>query len=274
MTPLDLLCTSLERIAPLRLAESWDNVGLLVGDRTASIRRVMTCLTITPDVVAEAEAERADLIVTHHPLPFRAIQRITTDSTTGSLLLRLMRRGIAVYSAHTAFDSAEAGINQMWADTFELADVTPLVQPAESERSSGHREISGNSILGAGRAGVMPEPMTLEQAARVAAGAVGASSPRVVGDRERMIRKMAFACGSGGGFLSAARDAGCDAMITGEATFHTCLEAEAEQIGMVLLGHFFSERFAMERLAEGLHEEFSPLTVWASRRERDPITTL
>ena len=259
MTALDAICTTLARIAPLPLAESWDNVGLLVGDRAASVHRVMTCLTIAPAVVDEAESENVDLIVVHHPLPFKPLQRITSDSIAGSMLLRLIRQGVAIYSAHTAFDSAPEGINQMWSDRFELEEITPLVQCGD------------DATIGSGRYGKLAEPMTLNELVSAAAAHVGATSARRVGQASQLIKKVAFACGSGGSFLAAARKCGCDALITGEATFHTCLEAESSGIGLGLLGHYWSERFAMERLAEQLDAECSDVSVWPSRSESDPI---
>ena len=83
MISLNELCDFLEALAPLRLAEDWDNVGLLVGNQQRSIESVMTCLTVTPDSTSEAIHHQADLIVTHHPLPFRPLTRITTESTPG-----------------------------------------------------------------------------------------------------------------------------------------------------------------------------------------------
>ncbi|MFG0261220.1 MAG: Nif3-like dinuclear metal center hexameric protein, partial [Novipirellula sp. JB048] len=77
---VDQVCQTLAELAPLRLAESWDNVGLLVGDRQATVARLMTCLTITPAVVQEAIEEGVDLVVAHHPLPFKPLARLTTDT--------------------------------------------------------------------------------------------------------------------------------------------------------------------------------------------------
>jgi putative NIF3 family GTP cyclohydrolase 1 type 2 len=96
------LLTALEQIAPLALAAEWDNVGLLLGDSKAEIKRVLTCLTVTPEVVAEAVDEKADLIVTHHPILFRAVKRLTAATAEGRMLLDLIRNNIAVYSAHTS----------------------------------------------------------------------------------------------------------------------------------------------------------------------------
>ena len=83
MTAVADLCAFLDTFAPPVLAAEWDNVGLLVGDRTQKVERVMTCLTITPAAAAEAIRERADLIITHHPLPFRPLKRLTADQPVG-----------------------------------------------------------------------------------------------------------------------------------------------------------------------------------------------
>src|SRR5437763_8819098 len=88
----------LEQFAPPELAADWDNVGLLLGDRAAEVRRVMTCLTVTPDSAAEAVEEGAQLIVTHHPILFRAVKRLTTATAEGRMLLSLVRAGVAVYN--------------------------------------------------------------------------------------------------------------------------------------------------------------------------------
>src|SRR5262249_45637717 len=102
----------LDAFAPPALAAEWDNVGLLVGDRAQKVDRIRTCLTITPPAAAEATRERADLIVTHHPRPFKPLKRLTADQPAGRILLDLISAGIAIHSPHTAFDSAAAGINQ------------------------------------------------------------------------------------------------------------------------------------------------------------------
>ena len=120
------LCRFLEAFAPSRLAESWDNVGLLVGDAAAPVARVMTCLTVTPASADEAVRARADLIVSHHPLPFKPVQRVATDKTVGRLLWQLIGARISIFSPHTAFDSAPAGINQHLAEGLQLVDIQPL----------------------------------------------------------------------------------------------------------------------------------------------------
>ena len=94
------VCEVLEAWAPQRLAEDWDNVGLLVGDLDRPVARIMTCLTVTPESADEAVRERADLIVTHHPLPFRPLNRLTVDTTTGRLLWQIIGADGRLQSTH------------------------------------------------------------------------------------------------------------------------------------------------------------------------------
>jgi dinuclear metal center YbgI/SA1388 family protein len=251
----------LERFAPARLAAEWDNVGLLIGDGQAEVTRVMTCLTVTPESVAEAIADRANLIVTHHPFPFRPTKRITADTVDGRMLLDLIAAGIAVYSPHTAFDSAAAGINQRLGEGLGLTDLAPLAPDVE------------HPSAGTGRAGGV-HGVRLGDLARRCATFLKISGLQIVGQPDQAIHRVAIACGSGGELLDASRQAGCDCFVTGETRFHTCLEAQAAGISLILTGHFASERFAVEALAEVLAQEFPQLNCWPSRRERDPLTWL
>src|SRR5262245_56920140 len=116
----------LKQFAPPHLAADWDNVGLLVGDGAAEVRRVMTCLTVTPDSAAEAVAEGAQLVVTHHPVLFRPVKRLTADTPEGRGLLSLVRAGVAVYSPHTELDNTRGGINDALARRLGLTEVVPL----------------------------------------------------------------------------------------------------------------------------------------------------
>jgi dinuclear metal center YbgI/SA1388 family protein len=260
MIPLNAVCEYLDQFAPPQLAEDWDNVGLLVGDPQRDIQRIMTCLTVTPASAQEAVGENADLIVTHHPLPFHPLKRLTTDSTPGRLLLQLIGAGVAVFSPHTAFDSAAAGINQQLAEGLGLIHVAPLVVKTDEA-----------PVLGAGRFGSLPQPATLPELAARLKAFLQLPGLHVVGDAAQPRRRLAVACGAAGEFLEPARRAGCDTLVTGETNFHTCLEAEAQGIALLLPGHFASERFAVETLAGRLAAQFPELTVWASRQERDPL---
>jgi dinuclear metal center YbgI/SA1388 family protein len=257
------ICGYIEQLAPLHLAEDWDNVGLLIGNLDGKVERILTCLTVTPSSAEEAIERSAQLIITHHPLPFRALKQITSASTTGSLLWNLIRNDVAVFSAHTAFDSAECGINQRMAQALNLSGIRPLRARVEDE-----------SGLGAGRRGMLDTPLPMVEFASCVKAQFGVRSLRGVITSGRKVHVVGIACGSGAEFLSDAHRAECDTFITGEASFHACLEAQAIDMNLLLLGHFASERFAMEQLADDLAARFPELTVWASDREHDPITEL
>jgi dinuclear metal center YbgI/SA1388 family protein len=250
----------LEQLAPLALAEEWDNVGLLIGDLAWPAERVMTCLTITPETLAEAVEGGAQLIVSHHPLPFRPIASVTAATTVGQLVLKLVRNSVAVYSPHTAFDSASAGINQHLAIGLGLQEIRPLKPVAGRDADEG-----------VGRCGLVGEPLTRRELAERTKGFLGLESLRMVGRDDVPATRVAIACGSGGSLLDAAVEAQCDVLVTGETNFHTCLEAEARGMGLVLAGHFASERFALLSLADYLTDQLAGVNVWASRAERDPL---
>lgn len=120
------IVTFLEQLAPLHLAASWDNVGLLLGPAAMPVRRLMTCLTVTPESAAEAISGGAQMIVSHHPILFRGVKRLTTAATEGRLILDLARAGVAVHSPHTAFDNCAGGINDILARRLGLTSVVPL----------------------------------------------------------------------------------------------------------------------------------------------------
>ncbi len=260
MTTIEHVCQFLARFAPPRLAEDWDNTGLLVGDRTLPVTKIMTCLTVTPASAAEAVETGASLIVSHHPSPFKPLKRITADNVTGQILLQLIGGDVAVYSPHTSFDSAATGINQM------LAEGLGIVAPRNLQDNPDDLEGPG-----AGRFGDLEQPVTLAEFAARVKQFLQIDGLHAVGAGDTQINRVGVACGSAGTFLPAARRHGCDLLVTGETNFHTCLEAEATGVALLLPGHYASERFAVEKLAEVMAEEFPALEIWPSQREADPL---
>ncbi|MHB8864916.1 MAG: Nif3-like dinuclear metal center hexameric protein [Pirellulaceae bacterium] len=260
MPALQIIREFLDAFAPAELAEDWDNTGLLAGDPAATVARVMTCLTVTPRSAREAVAKGADLVVSHHPLPFRPIQRLVTDTTPGRLLWHLITHHVAIYSPHTAYDSTFGGINQRLAEGLGLVDIEPLVPRVGMPPGAG-----------AGRMGRVSPAVTLGAMAVRLKQFLALAHMNFVGALDAQVERVAVACGAGGAFLSNAKEAGCDLLVVGEANLHTCLEAEATQVALLLPGHFASERFAVEQLARLLAAEFPDLEVWASAEESDPI---
>lgn len=260
MTTVSDITKWMNQQAPLELSESWDNTGLLVGDTQSAVAHLQTCLTLTRETVEEAIDGRADLVIAHHPLPFKPIARLTTQSTTGWLLWKLCNHHISVYCPHTAWDSAEYGINAMLTQTIGLSEVAPLIPSS----------VPGFQSLGSGRIGKLENPTNLSRVTELLRTKLPNCRLRGV-DVNRPIRKVAIGCGSGASLLSAAHENSCDLFITGEATFHQCLEAQHLSISMLLVGHFASEQFAMVELASRIRTSFPQVNCWASRRETDPV---
>ncbi|ETX05677.1 MAG: NGG1p interacting factor 3 protein, NIF3 [Candidatus Entotheonella gemina] len=254
--------TFLRTFAPPQLSENWDNTGLLVGREQDDVTAVLTCLTLTPEVAQEAVARGVQLVVSHHPVLFRPVQRIAGDTAEGAMLLDLIRAGIGVYSPHTSYDSAREGINQQWAEAFGLASICPLRSFGEGGDTDG---------LGAGRQGLLHNPVRLEAFVEVVKQTLGVAHTQYVGEPNRCVQRVAIACGAAAEFMTDAAAQGCDVLLTGEARFHACLEARTLDIALVLPGHYATERPAMERLAEILQHRFPELDVAASRAETDPI---
>lgn len=255
----------LVHLAPPDLAESWDNVGLLTGDPAQPVKQILTCLTLTPDVAAEAIAAGVDLIISHHPILFRPVQQITSTSIEGKMLLDLIQAKIAVYSPHTSYDSGERGINWQLATLLGLEEIgvlRPLDSPGESAASQER---------GAGRFGTLPAEFTLPQLNQLIKQALKISALQFVGDPDLRISKIGIACGAAAEFLRDAHRHGCQALLTGEARFHACLEARSLGMALILPGHYATERPAMEQMAELLQQQFPDLKITASQQETDPL---
>ena len=121
------VCTALEKIAPTGLAQDWDNVGLLAGDLAATVRRILLCIDLTPEVVDEAIRVKVDFILAYHPTIYKPISRLRVPSTgTDEAVFRCIRHGIAIYAAHTALDAAEGGTNDVIASLCGIKETEPL----------------------------------------------------------------------------------------------------------------------------------------------------
>jgi len=364
MTTVRDILAAVDRLAPFRLAESWDNVGLLLGDPAAEVRRVLLCLDVTDAVCAEAEQAGAEVVLAHHPLLFEPVGRLTADSPTGRLALRLAGAGRALIAAHTNLDAAEGGLSDLLADRLGLTDTEPLApaaataplrykvvvfvpeqaleavaraafkagagrvgdytetafvtagtgrfrpgqgaRPAEGDlgRVSRVDEARLETVVpedrlgavlaavcrahpyeepvidcyrlegpparaGLGRVGSVKGSRTLADLADTAKEALGCESLRLAGDPAAPIVRAAVLTGSGGGMAGALQKAGCQAYVTGELKYHDLSDLAARGIGVILGGHWRTERAALEAWAPRLAEAVD-VEVRLSEAERDP----
>lgn len=364
MLTVAAIIDELNRFAPRDLAADWDNFGLLLGDRATPVGRVMTCLTVTPESAAEAVESGTQLIVTHHPILFRPVKQLTTDTPEGRMVLALIRAGVAVYSPHTAFDNTRDGINEALARRLGLTAIKPLRQREAARQckivvfvpdsdlgrvsdalfaagagnigqysqcsfrlagtgtffgsdatnptvgQKGRREEVSEwrleavcpeasvpqaiaamrkahsyeepaydvyplrphpSPLGEGRLVRIPQPTPLRGLAQTVQTTLQSGPVQMVGAPDRLIEQVAIVCGAGGEFLSDAVRARADVLVTGEMRFHDYLSAQAQGLALILPGHYATERFGVEELANRIQRQWPELEVWPSRRECDPV---
>ena len=259
MSSLPEVIAALEAIAPLRLAADWDAVGLLVAPRRPTLDRILTCLTLTPEVAAEAVRRRVDLVISHHPLPFRPVPRITPATGTGRVLLELVGAGVGIWSSHTAWDSAAGGINDQLAAIIGLEAASPIEPDGVDPR------------VGFGRQAAAPIGVTVSAVAQRLSAALEPPAVQIVGDRERDAGRVGIVCGSGGDLVGQVAAAGCTTLVTGEIKLHQAVEARAAGLAVIAVGHHASEHFAVVELGRRLAALLPDLELLPADDDRDPI---
>ena len=239
---LDSIIAALQKYAPLALAEDYDNPGLLIGDRNREITGVLTTLDVDIRVAREALEKGANLIVSHHPIMFSPIQKITTDTPEGRLLHFLIQNGIAVYAAHTNLDATEGGLNDLIAGLLGLSDILPL-----------HRYEAGGGI---GRVGILPFHITLGEFTDRVKEIFSLPFVRFTGDTDRVVNRIALCSGGGGSLADDAIASGADVYITGDLKYNVVRNAAESGLAIIEVDHFSSECFAKRLLAEIITDAF------------------
>lgn len=224
----------LNEIIPVDTAESWDNVGLLVGDRDKSVRRILVALDATENVINEAISKKAELIVTHHPVIFRSLHSVRKDNCKN--IYKLIENGISVYSAHTNFDKYAEGTNYVLSEKLLLKSTEVLNKEGIGEIGSIKESFD--------------EEINLSSYIKYIKKALGLDTINVVGDLNKKIEKVAICSGSGGSFLQEAIDKGADLYISGDISYSVALKAVEYGIAMLDITHYVSENIAMPKLKE------------------------
>lgn len=256
---------ALDRRYPRAWAESWDRVGLVLGDFDTPVTTVLCVVDCVPETVDEALAAGADLIVAHHPLLLKPVSSIAPDTYKGRIIHRLIRAGVALYAAHTNADTAVPGVSDALAARFGLTGLRPLV-PATGPAEGGGR--------GIGRIGTLPAALSLADLTARAARVLPptAAGVRAAGDPERVIRTLAVCGGAGDSFLTDAAAAGVDAYLCADLRHHPAGEHLAAG-GPALLdvAHWASERPWLDEVAGWLRGQF-PIEAIVSDLDTDPWT--
>ena len=256
MAKLREIIAALERLAPLKLQDEWDNSGLQVGFPDAEISRVLVCLDITEAIVEEAVAKKCNLIVSHHPLLFKPLRQVSDTTYQQRCVVRALASGVSIYSAHTSLDNAPGGVNHQIASLLGLQDLHWL-SPQEGEDA------------GAGLVGELPQPeCDADFLARVKR-TFGVQCLRHSAPDGRMVRRVALCGGAGAFLLRDAIRAGADCFLCGEFHYHDYFENGG--VLLAELGHYQSEQYTQDLLQAYLQANCPGVEVVKTGLDTNPI---
>jgi dinuclear metal center YbgI/SA1388 family protein len=253
----------LQQLAPLELAEEWDNVGLLVAPTVErDIERVLLTIDLTSEVLDEARSFDAQLIVAYHPPVFSGLKRITADDRTGSIVVGCLESGMSVYSPHTALDATTGGVNDWLASAFSHRTIR-AIEPKSA--SNGYPD---DTILGQGRIVELERGIGSKEAIERVKTHLGLTRVRHAAASTRVIRRVAVCPGAGGSVLDRVP---ADLYLTGEMRHHDVLAATARGTHVVLTDHTNTERGYLPQFARRIQNEVSGVEVRISKNDSDPL---
>jgi dinuclear metal center YbgI/SA1388 family protein len=215
----------IEEFAPLSIQESWDNSGLCVGSPEAEVSSVLLALDCTESLVDEAVECGADMIITHHPLIFSGLKKISPEDQVGAAVIKAVKNGIAVYAAHTSADKVMAGVSGAMAKKLGLNDVRILDEDGDG--------------TGLGVVGNLPEAMTSAQVIEYVKDKFGLKMLKSSRPLEGLVSRVAMCGGSGGSLIWAAKASGAQLYISGDISYHNFFTQDGFMI--MDIGHYESE---------------------------------
>ncbi len=244
-----------EKRIPSYMKFDFDNVGMLVGFCGQEVRLVLTALDITDAVIGEAVDLGAQLIVSHHPLLFDPLKRVTDDDEKGRKVIRLIQNGISAICLHTNLDTAEGGVNDCLMEALG-GRVTGLLDP--------HGFHPDGTPYGVSRIGELPSSVSLEEFLHRTKQRLHSSGLRYV-DGGKPVKRIACCGGAGGGDMWKAAAAGCDTYVTADLKYDHFLSAKELGLNLIDADHFCTENVVVPRLKQILLEGFPDLDVRISR---------
>ena len=250
-----MLCKEIMRVIeatyPKDAALDFDNVGLLVGRSEKEVNRIYLALDATDSVIESAEKAGADMLITHHPLIFTPLKKVTDEDFVSRRVLKLISNDIAYYAMHTNFDAAPGCMADLAGERLGLKDTRVLELMGKTAEDKDY---------GIGIYGCFGRSMTLRETAEAVKKAYGIPFVTVFGNMEGSIRTAAICPGAGGSTLKEALRCGADVYITGDIGHHEGIDAVANDMAVIDAGHYgiehiftdFMEKFLEERLGERL----------------------
>ncbi len=235
----------IESFAPLSIQESWDNSGLCVGSPEDEVTSVLMGLDCTPQLVDEAVACGADMIITHHPLIFSGLKKITPDNQVGEAVIKAIKAGIAIYAAHTSADKVIAGVSGAMAVRLGLKDVQILDEDGEG--------------TGLGVVGNLPEPLSAAEMTALVKERFGLKVLKSSRPLDGTISRVAMCGGSGGSLIGEARKSGAQLYISGDISYHNFFTEDGFMI--MDIGHYESEIEIVDILFSLIKKNFPTFAV-------------
>lgn len=257
---------AIETFAPRRLQESYDNTGLQFGIPDTIVTGVLLTVDVTPAVVDEAVDKGCNMIVSHHPLLFRGVKSLTGSTPVERALIKAVTANVAIYSSHTALDSAPGGVSHRMSYMLGLEEVEVL-EPHNPE-----------STEGLGCVGNLAEPLTFDRFVALVKSKFGSpvvrcSDPsRYAGDISG-IERVALCGGSGGSLISRAIEAGAQVYLTSDTRYHDFLDFSSSII-IADIGHHESESCSKEIFYELITKKFPNFAVKLACSDQNPMVYL
>lgn len=229
------------------LACDWDNVGLLVGREDKEVRTIYLALDATKQVIDRAITNKADMLITHHPMIFGGIKTVNTKDLTGSKIVSLLQNDISYYAAHTNYDvvrMAEIAASRLGIKEGQVLEIT------EEEKG-----------VGIGLYGVIEEPLSVRQLGELIKDKFHVDTVKIFGDLNKKITRPAISPGSGKSMIDPALKAGVEVLITGDIDHHTGVDAMDEGLIVIDAGHYGLEHIFIKDMARYVAQLSDNLTV-------------
>ena len=235
----------IEEVAPLSIQEGWDNSGLCVGSPEDEVTSVLLALDCTPSLVDEAIACGADMIVTHHPLIFSGLKKISPEDMVGEAVIKAVKAGISIYAAHTNADKVLEGVSGAMAAKLGLQNVCILDEDGEG--------------TGLGTVGDFPVPLAADEALKLVKDKFALKVVKSSRPLDGMISRVAMCGGSGGSLIKAAMKSGAQLYISGDISYHNFFTPEGFMI--MDIGHYESEIEIVDILFSLIKKNFPTFAV-------------
>lgn len=262
---LETIIKVLDKEYPMVLAEEWDNSGLQVGLGEQVVKKILVALDPSIGAINKAVSINAQLLITHHPLIFKAVSCIDSNIYPGNVIKESIKNDISIVAFHTNLDSAKNGLNDILAEILDLENIGVL-DPKETPFGDG---------FGLGRIGDLPDEVNLISCVETVKELFKAKTLKVTGPDNTLIKRVAIVGGSGGDLIQVAAKKGADLLITGDIGHHDALTAESFGINVIDAGHFNTEKTAMaayvKKMEEIFHRNNMDVTLETYNDEINPI---